>query len=73
MRTAQFKETTEEAVRASRLALGVAPDFVADLDELTLPVKAHSYVAIDGSRWSNEGAMELRNAYLEERRMARVA
>lgn len=60
----KFRETTAEAVRVTRIKLGMDPGSVVNLAELRLPLAKHPYVSADGARWSSVALMEERNRLL---------
>lgn len=73
-----FRETTLEALRVTRMKLGMDPNSVANLKELRLPLEYHPYVSNDGARWSTVELMESRNRALSSirrkpRPLAKVA
>lgn len=60
----KFRETTAEAVRVTRIKLGMDPGSVVNLAELRLPLAEHPYASTDGARWSSVILMEERNLLL---------
>lgn len=74
----KFRETTLEALRVTRIKLGMDPGSVVNLSELRLPLPEHPYVSTDGARWSTVVLMEERNrllasAFRRNRLAAKVA
>lgn len=72
-----FKPRYEEAIRQTRLKLGMKPDAVVDTNGVFLSPDIHSIKASDGSRWSNWGAQidreqDLRRQAREKIRSAMV-